>query len=219
MRSVRSGPARAENVGLGPGMDMDRLLYNGRTAEYYSEDPYLAGRIAASEIQGIQGQHVIATAKHYVLNDQETHRDSVNVVVSERAAREIYLPPFEASVKQGGAGAIMCSYNRIGGRYACEEPYFLTDILRSDWGFEGFVMTDWGASHSTVASALAGLDQEMPGAGMEGLRHLLRAVPQGGGGEGARSPRPRSTTWSGTSSPRWSGWGCSTGGTLPPPSR
>ena len=84
----------------------------------YSEDPYLAGRIAASDIEGIQGQHVIATARCYVLNDQETHRDSVNVVVSERAARGDYLPPFEASVKQGGAGAIMCSYNRIGGRYA-----------------------------------------------------------------------------------------------------
>jgi beta-glucosidase len=155
---------KGSNVGLGPGVNIDRLPYNGRTAEYFSEDPYLAGQIAATEVKAIQAQHVVATTKHFAANNQETDRSGVNSVVSERALREIYLPEFEAAVKEGGTGAVMCSYNKVGGTYACENPHLLTEILRDDWGFSGFVMSDWGALHSTVPAATAGMDMDMPSA-------------------------------------------------------
>lgn len=154
---------KGSNVGLGPGVNIARVPYNGRTAEYISEDPYLAGQVAVSEVKAIQDQHVIATTKHYAANNQETDRAGSNSIVSERALREIYLPQFEAAVKEGGTGAIMCSYNKVGGTYACEHPHLLTEILREDWGFTGFVMSDWGAMHSTVPAATAGCDMDMPG--------------------------------------------------------
>jgi beta-glucosidase len=154
---------KGSNVGLGPGVNIDRVPYNGRTAEYFSEDPYLAGQIAATEVKAIQNQHVIATTKHYAVNNQETDRAGGNSIVSERVLREIYLPQFEAAVKEGGTGAIMCSYNKVGGTYACEHPHLLTEILRDDWGFTGFVMSDWGGMHSTVPAATAGCDMDMPG--------------------------------------------------------
>jgi beta-glucosidase len=154
---------KGSNVGLGPGMNIDRVPYNGRTSEYFGEDPFLAGEIASSEIHGIQGRHVLATAKHFAANNQERDRSGGNSIVSERALREIYLPQFEAAVKQGGAGAVMCSYNKVNGTYACENSHLLTDILRDDWGFTGFVMSDWGALHSTVPAAEAGMDMDMPG--------------------------------------------------------
>jgi beta-glucosidase len=160
---------KAENVGLGPAMNIIRLPYGGRSAEYLSEDPYLAGQIAANEAMGIQGNGVIATAKHFALNNQEDDRSGVNVIASERAMREIYLPAFETTLKLGGAMAVMGSYNQINGQYACENPHLMTDILRTDWGYNGFVMSDWGACHSTVQSAVAGLDQEMPGDAYGGM--------------------------------------------------
>ena len=153
---------KAVNIGLGPAMNIIRLPYGGRSGEYLSEDPYLAGQIAAHEVTGIQAKHVVATAKHFALNNQETDRSGVDVIVSERAAREIYLPAFESCVASG-VMSLMGSYNRIAGTYACENPHLLTDILRTDWGFQGWVMSDWFAQHTTMESAQAGLDQDMPG--------------------------------------------------------
>lgn len=151
--------------GLGPGMNVIRLPYGGRSAEYYSEDPFLSGKIGAAEVQGIQGQHVIATIKHYVGNDQETSRTFADVVVSERALREVDLLPFELSIREGGAAAVMCSYNRLAGVYVCQNPHALTGVLRDDWGFQGVVMSDWTATHDTVGSVTAGMDMDMPGSG------------------------------------------------------
>lgn len=151
------------NVWLAPGMDIARVPMNGRNFEYLGEDPYLAGQTAAGVIQGAQQEHVIATAKHYALNNQETNRMTVSSDASERTMQEIYLPAFDAAVNQGGAGAVMCSYNRVNSVYACQDPTLLTTYLKQQFGFTGYVMSDWGATHSTVASANAGLDQEHAG--------------------------------------------------------
>ncbi|MBJ7357000.1 glycoside hydrolase family 3 C-terminal domain-containing protein [Nocardioides sp.] len=153
--------AKGINVMLAPGMNIARTPYNGRNFEYFGEDPYLASQTAVSVIKGIQDNPVIADAKHYALNNQEIDRMTVDVRAKERVMREIYLPAFEASVKKADVGSVMCSYNKVGGKYACENPTLLTDYLRDDWGFDGFVVSDWGAVHSTAPSANAGLDLEM----------------------------------------------------------
>ena len=153
--------AKGVNVLLGPGVDIARNPLDGRNFEYLGEDPFLAGQTAAAMIHGIQSEHVIATVKHYALNDQETNRDSDSSDASERTMQEIDLPAFDMAV-QAGAGAAMCSYNRINSVYACENPSMLRGVLDDQFGFSGFVMSDWGAAHSTVASARAGLDMEMP---------------------------------------------------------
>ena len=158
----REAFAKGVNVMLGPGVDIARNPLNGRNFEYAGEDPYLAGQAAAAIIRGIQSQHVIATVKHYALNDQETDRTTDSSDASERTVEEIDLPAFDAAVK-AGVGSVMCSYNRINGVYACENPSMLHGVLDSQFGFSGFVMSDWGANHSTVASANAGMDMEMPG--------------------------------------------------------
>jgi beta-glucosidase len=147
------------NVWLAPGIDIGRVPMNGRTFEYYGEDPYLSGQTAAAVVRGAQSEHVIATAKHYAANDQETNRMTVSADVDERTLEEISLPAFEAAVKQGGVGAVMCAYNRVNSVYACENPDLLTKYL-DQFGFSGYVMSDWGATHSTVNAANAGLDQE-----------------------------------------------------------
>ena len=155
----------ARTLGLheleGPGMDMARVGQGGRNFEYLGEDPMLAGTIAASEIRGIQDNGIIAMAKHYVLNDQEQNRQGIKVQVDNRVLHEIYLLPFEMSVKDGDVGSIMCSYNRIGDTYACDDAYTLTEVLRNQWGFEGYVQSDFGATHSTALSLNAGEDFEM----------------------------------------------------------
>jgi beta-glucosidase len=148
------------NVQLAPGVEIDRVPLNGRNFDYMSEDPYLAGQGAAAEVRGIQSNPVIATVKHYVANSQETNRMTVSSDIDQRTLHEIYAAPYEAAVR-AGAGAVMCSYNRINGVYACENRDTLTTILRHQFGFDGFVMSDWGATHSTVAAANAGLDVEM----------------------------------------------------------
>ena len=150
------------NVQLAPGVNIARVPMNGRNFEYMGEDPYLSGQSAAAEIRGIQQNPVIATVKHYALNNQETNRQSASSDVSERPLHEIYLPAFEAAVKQGHVGAVMCSYNRINSVYACEQPQTLTDVLKKELGFDGFVMSDWEGTHSTVNAANAGLDMQMP---------------------------------------------------------
>jgi beta-glucosidase len=154
---------KGHNVALAPTINILRLPNWGRAPETYSEDPYLTARQSTAVIKGIQSKHVIATAKHFVANNQEVQRSSINVVAGEKARKEIYEPAFKAAV-QAGVGAIMCSYNRIGGSYACENADELIGTLREAWHFDGMVMSDWGAVHSTVKAAKSGLDLEMPGA-------------------------------------------------------
>ena len=151
------------NVLLAPGMDVTRTPLNGRTFEYAGEDPYLAGKSAAATIRGVQSEHVVATAKHYALNSQEVNRNTNSEDADEQTEQEIYLAPFETAVREGGAGAAMCAYNQVHGVYSCENPDLLNTILKGQFGFTGWVMSDWFGTHSTAAAANAGLDQEMPG--------------------------------------------------------
>src|SRR5580704_1660951 len=154
--------AKGHQVSLAPNLNILRTPYGGRAFEGYGEDPYLASQVAAADITGVQSAGVIATAKHYIGNDQETLRNSIDVQVSQRALAEIYDPAFQASVN-AGVGAVMCSYNQVNGSYACQNSPTLSDTLDSVMNFKGFVMSDWGATHSTVASVDAGLDMNMPG--------------------------------------------------------
>ncbi len=154
--------ASNQDVLLAPALNIDRVPFNGRTFEYYSEDPYLTSRMVVEVIKGIQSEGTIATAKHYAANNQETDRAEVSANVSERALREIYLPGFEAAVREANVGAIMAAYNKVNGVYCTENEQLLTSILKDEWGFEGFVVSDWYATRSTVPAANAGLDLEMP---------------------------------------------------------
>jgi beta-glucosidase len=148
---------------LGPCVNIMRSPLGGRNFESYSEDPFLAGRIAVAFINGVQSQKIGTSLKHFACNNQEYERHRGSSLVDERALREIYLPAFETAVKEAHPWTVMCSYNRINGVYASENRYLLTQILREEWGFEGVVVSDWGANHSTVESVSAGLDLEMPG--------------------------------------------------------
>ncbi len=147
-------------VSLGGGIDLTREPRDGRNFEYHGEDPLLAGEMAGAELKAIQAQDVIADIKHYAVNDQESGRTGVSSNLDKRSMREGDLLAFEIAIKRSNVGTVMCSYNRVNDVYACENRYLLTDILKRDWGFKGWVMSDWGATHSTVAAALAGLDQE-----------------------------------------------------------
>jgi beta-glucosidase len=151
------------NVSLGGGVDITREPRNGRNFEYQGEDPVLAGKMVAQFIQGLQSNHVIGDVKHYAFNDQETGRNIGNVLIGKRAARETDLLAFEIAVREGQPGMVMCSYNKMNGDWACENSYLLTDVLKKAWGFPGFVISDWGGTHSTAKAALAGLDNEEPG--------------------------------------------------------
>lgn len=154
------------NVDLGPTVNIVRDPRWGRAFETLGEDPYLSGQLAASEIGGIQSQGVMAQVKHWAVYNQETNRNTPadNAIVGRRAMQEIYLPAFQTAIDKGGAASVMCSYATINGNYACQNPYTMTQVLRGQFGFNGFVTSDWGATHSTVPSALAGLDMEMPAA-------------------------------------------------------
>jgi len=149
------------NVLLAPDVNIARVPLNGRTSEAFGEDPYLAGQTAAAYIQGVQSQHVIATVKHFDGNNQETNRMTINAEISQRTLEEIYQPPFNAAVNQGGAAAVMCGYNQVNGAYDCQNGPLLRGDLDGQMDFKGFVVSDWGGTHSTVASALNGLDMEM----------------------------------------------------------
>ncbi|KAG8152216.1 glycoside hydrolase family 3 C-terminal domain-containing protein [Burkholderia catarinensis] len=179
--------------GLGGGVNLAREPRNGRTFEYMGEDPVLAGTLSAARTQGTQAQKVIATIKHLAFNDQETNRMTIDSVVDERTMREAELLAFEIGVKDGQPGNVMCSYNKLNGVYACENPYLLTTVLKNEWGFKGVVQSDWGATHSTVAAVQAGLDEEQPGAADDGNSPLgsyfntkLRAALQAGSVSAAR---------------------------------
>ncbi len=145
-----------------PTINIVRVPQNGRTFEGYGEDPYLAGELSVSNIVGIQSAGIIANVKHYAANNQEKDRFVVDEDIDERTMREIYLPAFEVSIKRGHSASVMCAYPKINGTFNCENGLLLNDILKKEWGFDGFVTSDFGAVHSTVASALAGLDLEMP---------------------------------------------------------
>jgi beta-glucosidase len=153
---------KGTNVELGPTIDVVRVPEWGRVFESYGEDPYLNGQMAAAEIRGIQSEGPIADANMYLTMNQEDNRFKENSVVDRRTLHEIYLTPFAAAVRQGDVGTLMCAYIKTNGVYSCENPYLLNDLLKKQLGFDGWVMSDWGATHSTVPSATAGLDQEMP---------------------------------------------------------
>jgi beta-glucosidase len=161
---------KGANVDLGPTVNIVRDPRWGRAFEAFSEDPYLSGRIGVADIGGIQGQGVLAQVKHLAVYNQETNRNtpSDNAIVSTRTMQEIYLPQFQAAVQQGKASSVMCSYSTINGTYACENPYIQNTVLKQQWGFPGFVTSDWGATHSTVPSANNGLDMQMPDASFFG---------------------------------------------------
>ena len=161
---------------LGPCVNIVRTPLAGRNFESYSEDPYLAGRIGVAYVKGVQSRGVGTSLKHYACNNQEFERFRGSSVVDERTLREIYLPQFETIVKEAQPWTVMCSYNRINGVYASENHYLLTEILRDEWGFEGLVVSDWGANHTTVESVAGGLDIEMPGPAKYYGRLLVDAV-------------------------------------------
>jgi beta-glucosidase len=148
------------HVFLAPGMNLGRVPHNGRNFEYFGEDPYLSGVMGVQQIKAVEAQGIQATAKHFVANEQETQRLKMNTIIGDRTLHELYLLPFEMSVKDANPAAVMCSYPRINGLFACENPALLTTILRHQWGYRGYVMSDRGATNSTEPSIKAGLDLE-----------------------------------------------------------
>ena len=167
------------DVLLGPGVNMKRTPLCGRNFEYFSEDPYLAGQLAASFIEGVQSKGVGTSLKHYAVNNQEYQRLTISAEVDERTLREIYLAAFETAVRKAKPWTVMCAYNKVNGTYCSENHKLLTEILKDEWGFEGLVVSDWGAVHDRVASLKAGLDLEMPGPRPRRTKAVVEAVRSG----------------------------------------
>jgi beta-glucosidase len=170
--------AQGYTMSLGGGVNITREPRNGRNFEYKGEDPILAGTLVGQEMKGLQAQGVIGDIKHYALNDQETGRNIGNVILDKRSMRETDLLAFEIGIRDSGVGAVMCSYNKISGDFACENQYTLNEVLKKNFNFKGFVLSDWGGTHSTTKAALAGLDMEMPGHDFFG-DNLKKAVQSG----------------------------------------
>lgn len=168
--------AEGLSILLGPGVNMKRSPLCGRNFEYFSEDPFLAGKLASAYVSGVQSKGVGTSLKHFAANNQEYRRMSISSVVDERTLREIYLPAFEIVVKESQPWSVMCSYNKLNGTYASENWYLLTKILREDWGFQGFVVTDWGASCHRVQGIVAGCDLEMPSTQERNTKKIIASV-------------------------------------------
>lgn len=175
----REAQANDVSVVLGPAVNIKRSPLCGRNFEYYSEDPYLAGEIAAAFVNGVQSQHVGTSIKHFAANNQEYRRMSNSSEVDERTLREIYFPAFETAVKKAQPYTFMCSYNQVNGTFASENKWLLTDILRGEWGFKGYVMSDWGAVNDRVKGLEAGLELEMPSSGGDNDAMIVKAVKEG----------------------------------------
>lgn len=175
----REAKAKGRRMLLGPCVNIHRTPFGGRNFESFGEDPFLAARTTVGYVRGVQSENVVATTKHYACNNQEHERDFTNVRISERALREIYLPAFEAAVKEGGTMSVMSAYNKVNGLWCSENPHLLTTILKHEWGFPGFVVSDWGAVHSTIPTANAGLDVEMPTGQYLNADSLLPAITAG----------------------------------------
>ncbi|MCK5740023.1 glycoside hydrolase family 3 C-terminal domain-containing protein, partial [bacterium] len=171
--------ARGVNILLAPAVNIYRAPMCGRNFEYTGEDPYLAGEIAVGYITGLQGEGIVATVKHFAANNQEWDRHTISSNMSERTLREIYLPAFKAAVRKGGVQAVMTSYNLLNGIYASQHQYLISEILKGEWGFDGFVMSDWVSVYDGVAAANAGLDLEMPSAVFMNQKTLLPAIKAG----------------------------------------
>ena len=175
----RDARARGVHILLAPGINIYRAPMNGRNFEYYGEDPFLSGKMAAAYIRGVQSQKVVATVKHYAANNQEWDRHQVSSDIDERTLREIYLPAFEAAVKEGKVTALMTSYNPVNGVHASQNNHLINEILKGDWGFKGFVMSDWGSVYDGVGPANGGLDLEMPSAKFMNKEILMPAIKSG----------------------------------------
>lgn len=167
------------NILLGPGVNIKRNPLCGRNFEYFSEDPLLAGKLAASEINGVQSQGVGVSMKHFALNNSENYRFMGDSIADLRAIRELYLRVFEIAVKEAHPASVMCAYNKINGEYCCQNKRLLTEILRTEWGFDGLVMTDWGATHDRLKMLMAGCDLEMPGDAAICRKWILDGVQSG----------------------------------------
>ena len=167
------------SVILGPAVNIKRSPLCGRNFEYFSEDPYLASEMAGAHIKGVQSKNIGTSIKHFVANNQEYRRMSCSSEIDERTFREIYLGAFETAIKEGKPDTVMCSYNKINGEFASENHKLLTEILRDEWGFEGYVMSDWGAVNERVKGLKAGLDLEMPGSGGHTDAEIVEAVKNG----------------------------------------
>lgn len=167
------------DVILAPGLNIKRNPLCGRNFEYFSEDPYVSGKMAAAMIRGIQSEGVGACAKHFAVNSQEGRRMAMNAVLDERTMRELYLTGFEIAVREGRPRAVMSAYNEINGTYANENPFLLKQVLREEWGFDGFVVTDWGGGNDFTEGVKNGSNLQMPGCGLDSARELLKAVDEG----------------------------------------
>src|SRR5882724_7881439 len=154
--------AQGYNMSLGGGVNLTREPRNGRNFEYLGEDPILAGKLVGQLIKGTQDQHMVGDIKHYAVNDQESGRNAVNVNIDERSMREVDLLAFEIGIRDGNPAGVMCSYNRVNGEYACDNKYLLTDVLKKEWKFPGFILSDWGAAHSIAKASSVGMDHEQP---------------------------------------------------------
>ncbi|RUM07864.1 glycoside hydrolase family 3 C-terminal domain-containing protein [Rhizobium chutanense] len=176
---ARQAKSKGAAVLLAPTVNIHRSGLNGRNFECYSEDPMLTAELAVAYIDGVQGQGIAATIKHFAGNESEIERQTMSSDIDERTLREIYLPPFEQAVRRAGVMAVMSSYNRLNGTYTSEHHWLLTEVLRQEWGFDGIVMSDWFGSHSTAETINAGLDLEMPGPARDRGEKLVAAVREG----------------------------------------